>query len=106
MTAADDIDRVMRNLLDSTADVERRLEAAGRLDAHELMFGLREVLLDLQRTLTAVAGLASADDPADTIRRLRRLTADFIHGIVPHTTDHLTDVLDRLDADDPDSPGR
>ena|SRR5690242_17867372 len=84
--------------LDALDRVERNLLKAGVVPAHEIVFGMREVVLDLERVLRAVTTLGLEPDPHDTLQAVRRITADALYGVVPHSSRHLDEVLNLIEG--------
>lgn len=99
-----DIERTIDQLVESTYEAELRLEAMGERDAHDWMFALREVLLDLRRLLPVIASLPSTPDSGTAQKQMRDLAAELVYGFAPHVSHHLGEVLDLMDSRDADGP--
>jgi hypothetical protein len=92
-------------LLDTTRKAEDRLEAAGEPAAHDWMFALREVLLDLRRILPRISALSEDSATEATRAALREIAADLLFGFGPHMSHHMQELLASLDNEATNGPG-
>jgi hypothetical protein len=94
---AEAIQGAIDELLEATRETEQRLEQLGEPAAHDWMFALREVLLDLRRVLPAIATLSDLPDREAAAELMRELAGELAHGVAPHMIHHMQQVLDGLD---------
>ncbi len=106
MSASSDTERPMDvdALITATSAHERKLLEGGFAEAHEWMFGLREVLYDLRRFEKAVAAMLADDDISRAPERIKDLVNMMLYEIIPHSGPHMEEVDESLSPYLPEDP--
>jgi hypothetical protein len=97
--APDEVHRLIERVLEGTYALESRLEAAGEPRAHEWLFHVREILLDLRHALALAAALPDAGTAEEARRALRALAAELGYGMAPHAEHHMSALIEALETD-------
>lgn len=95
----EDAERSSRLVYQATIDLEKRLKELGveEVDAHDLMFHLRDVLMDWEHSHSKLAEICAVENKEQILKKLKHFVASHVYGHIRHIEHHFGEAEELLD---------